>query len=94
MKFEKLPTTLNLVHLYTDTMTSNSEKLCSNITLAACSVTWYMQHDTEHYQLITKLAKRITACLKTLFYSSIGCTIGVSIYGIHMNDTVWENPYV
>ncbi|XP_073780798.1 cytochrome P450 4T8 isoform X1 [Danio rerio] len=22
-----------------------------------------------------------------------GCTIGVSIYGIHMNSTVWENPY-
>ncbi|XP_016362228.1 cytochrome P450 4T8 [Sinocyclocheilus anshuiensis] len=23
-----------------------------------------------------------------------GCTIGVSIYGIHMNASVWENPYV
>ncbi|KTG01894.1 hypothetical protein cypCar_00023366 [Cyprinus carpio] len=23
-----------------------------------------------------------------------GCTIGVSIYGIHMNASVWENPYL
>uniref|UniRef100_A0A8C1SLH1 Cytochrome P450, family 4, subfamily T, polypeptide 8 n=1 Tax=Cyprinus carpio TaxID=7962 RepID=A0A8C1SLH1_CYPCA len=23
-----------------------------------------------------------------------GCIIGISIYGIHMNTTVWENPYV
>ncbi|XP_052003299.1 cytochrome P450 4B1 [Xyrauchen texanus] len=23
-----------------------------------------------------------------------GCLIGVSVYGIHMNSTVWENPYV
>ncbi|XP_062254782.1 cytochrome P450 4B1-like [Platichthys flesus] len=23
-----------------------------------------------------------------------GCLVGTSVYGIHMNETVWENPYV
>ena len=23
-----------------------------------------------------------------------GCLVGTSVYGIHMNATVWENPYV
>ncbi len=91
-------TALCPVHLYIDMMTSTSENIWSNINLAACcSVAWHMTPNVISSSQNSECTAgwiHQCACLKTLLYSSTGCTIGVSIYGIHMNASVWENPYV
>uniref|UniRef100_A0A671PCJ8 aromatase n=1 Tax=Sinocyclocheilus anshuiensis TaxID=1608454 RepID=A0A671PCJ8_9TELE len=53
------------------------------------TVDWYCHYSNYSCDILTKPL--------TFFDGRTvpeGCIIGINIYGIHMNTTVWENPYV